>query len=364
MKVAPEQLTPGCLLLSHVVGKTNRPIIPKDTVLTEEHIRVLKTFLVEEVTVSPKLASGKAFNPKPLSHHQNKSANQENNPTLPSSFEAHYLDVVHRYQEIIEALQQNKPIDMPKIRRLLIPLLKRIDELKDRMYTLPQYVTPETYSAHHSVSVGILSAFVAKQLDYTEREWLQIGLSGVLSDIGMSKIDETILHKKESLTVNEMEKIKAHPIYSYRLIEQSPLLTQSAKLAVLQHHERRDGSGYPLGLRNDKIQPYAQIIAVCDIYHAMTSDRSFQEKTTPFSVVEELEVGQFTRLDPIVVQAFKNSILHFSVGKKVVLSNHEKAEIVFVDSDHPTSPMVRLLSNGEIVSLKELPEIHILEFLS
>lgn len=364
MKVAPDQLKPGCLLLSHVLGKTNRPIIPKDTVLTEEHIDVLKTFLIKEVNVSTKLASGETFNPKPLSFQKQKNQEKSKRPTLSKQlFEDHYLDVVDHYQDMFKAWQQNVPVNMPDIRKLLVPLLNRIDELKERVYTLHHYVTPDNYFYHHSVSVGLLSAFIAKQMDYLDHEWIQIGLAGALSDIGMAKIDEDILHKNKSLTDREIEKIKAHPIYSYRLIEKSPLMTQSAKLAVLQHHERRDGSGYPLGLRNNKIEPYAQIIAVCDIYHAMTSNRHFQEKTSPFLVFEKLEAEQFSRIDPVVVHTFKKSIAHFSIGTKVRLSNGEQAEIIFTDPRLLTRPMVRLVDNGEILALKDLPNVHILEVL-
>lgn len=365
MRVTPDQLRPGCLLLNHVKGKTAHPIISKDTVLTAEHIHVLKRFLIEEVNVSPKLASGERFIPKPSSSQKKKIVESVKESALAKeSFDEHYLKTVDYFKTVFKEWQLNVPIDMVNIRKQLIPLLNRINELKDRIFTLHQYANTDNYIYHHCVSVGLLSAFLAKQMDYPESEWLQVGLAGALSDSGMSKVNENILHKSNSLTEKESEKIKSHPVYSYRLIENSPLMTQAAKTAVLQHHERRDGSGYPIGLKGHKIQPYAQIIAVCDSYHAMTCDRYFQSKTSPFLVVEELETEQFTRLDPFVVQSFKQSIAHFSIGTKVKLSNAEQAEIIFTDSNQPTRPMVKLLSSGEILPLKDMPDVHILEVLS
>ena len=360
MNVAPSQLIPGCLLLNDVKGKSNQPIIPKDTVLTEEHIKFLQAFLVKSVNVSKELATGETFVPKnnqKENGNSRKSIKQEDFP----SFEEHYLAVIHEFKKHFTSWQNYMPLNMPEIRQFLVPLIKRVNELKEKIYRIQQHVTTDDYFYHHCITVGLLSAFLAKQIGYLEHEWTQVGLAGVLSDTGMAKLDKEMLYKDTPLTFQEMKKVKNHPTYSYRLIEKSPIITQTVKLAVLQHHERMDGSGYPLGLNGRKIHPYARIIAVCDTFHAMTNKRYYKDKKSPFLALDDLDKEQFSGLDPTVVHTFIKSIAYLSIGAKVRLSNQSIAEIVFIEDNHPTKPMVKLEDTGEIISLKNRTDLHILE---
>src|SRR5699024_4779276 len=119
---------------------------------------------------------------------------------------------------------------------------------------------------HHGVSVAILSAYIDKKMGFSKDKCLQHGLSCFLCDISMAKIRPDIRFKTDVLNDAEYQEVKKHPIYSYRMIEQQPTVSHAAKLGILQHHERVDGSGYPLGLKKNKIHRFARIIAVCDIY--------------------------------------------------------------------------------------------------
>lgn len=357
MKVDLDQIKPGCILVQDVIGKTNKPLISKDTVLTEEHINMLKAFLIDTVYVSPTLSSGEPF------IALNSINNTKSFIPLNSTFEEQYMNVVDQFEVMFKSWQKNLPVDIPEIRKIVVPLLTQINKFKSDIYILPSLVTPEKYLYHHSIAVGLLSALLAKKMNYLEHEWIQIGLAGVLSDVGMSKVDPSILLKSNGLTSWEVEEVNAHPLYSYRLIEESPLLTKASKIAILQHHERRNGSGYPLGLTDNTIQPYAQIIAVCDIYHAMVCNRHFQGGISPFLALEQLGSDRFTSLDPNVVQTFLTSIASFSIGMKVKLSNGLEGEIVFIEENNPTKPMVRLMKDNTIITLEDEHGLYIQDIL-
>ncbi|MFD1040327.1 HD-GYP domain-containing protein [Virgibacillus byunsanensis] len=365
MRVQPSQLVSGCVLLTDVMGKTHKPIVQKNTVLTEQHILLLQKFLIETVDVSGKLSDGKEFVPKMAEQEKNtkKTATSELSSSYPDSFEEHYDQVVANYKKMFTSWQSNVAIDMPLARQLLIPLFERVDTTNSAVYTLHHYATKKDYFYHHCVSVGILSAYLAKKMGYKKGEWLQVGLAGFLCDSGMAKIDPSIVTKTSALNLTELEEIKKHPTYSYRLVEHIPTITKAVKLAVLQHHERRDGSGYPLGLAKRKIHMYARIIAVCDMYHAMTCERLYKEKLSPFKVIEEIQKEQYSKLDPEVVQLFIESLSNFSIGTRVKLSNNKIAEIVFVESKQPTRPMVRLDGENEIITLKNESSLYINEIL-
>lgn len=200
-------------------------------------------------------------------------------------------------------------------------------------------------------------------MGFEKGEWLQIGLAGLLSDCGMTRIDLNIVKKDSSLTAAELDEIKKHPTYSYRIIEKLRAITQPVKLAVLQHHERIDGSGYPLGLSQENIHMYARIVGVSDIYHAMTSDRLYKQRQSPFRVMEEIQREQFSKLDPQVVSTFIESLSDFSIGTKVRLSDDRMGKIIFIDAKKPTRPMVQIINNEEIIDLQSTPELFIDEIL-
>ncbi|MUK88124.1 HD domain-containing protein [Ornithinibacillus sp. L9] len=365
MRVSPSQLVHGCVLLKDVVGKTNRPIIPKKTVLTNKHINVLERFLVEKVEVSERLHDGKVYIPKPESKKEEHVMEEHKEIDISTfSFKEHYFYVVENYQKLFDNWRNNAPIDMLVVRNLVIPLIERMDDIGSAIYSLHRYTNKIDYFYHHSVSVAIIAAFLGKKLGYEKGEWIQLGLAGFLSDAGMAKLSPGLFKKAGSLTHSERAEMIKHPTYSYRLLEQNSSVSYAIKLAVLQHHERIDGSGYPLGLSKDKIHQYAMIIAVCDIYHAMTSDRIYKEKQSPFKVIEELQREQYTKLDLTVVQTFIEALSNFSIGTTVKLSNSMIGQIVFMDDKSPTRPIVKLIEQDSIISLKDEKDLFIDEIVN
>src|SRR5690625_4436018 len=179
----------------------------------------------------------------------------------------------------------------------------------------------------------------------------------------MAKVDPNILDKENVLTYIEREEINKHPSYSYLLVKPIQTIKESVKLAVLQHHERLDGSGYPLGLVGDQINQYARIIAVCDTYHAMTSERKYQKRQSPFKVMEELRKDQFLKFDPHIVQIFIKSFMNLSLGEKVKLSNHQVGKITFIDMDNLMTPLIMLEDDERIYSLKDDHTVFISDFI-
>ncbi|WP_217588419.1 HD-GYP domain-containing protein [Lentibacillus saliphilus] len=363
MHINVSQLKPGDVVLKEIVGRSGKPIVQKKTVLTAEHISVLKLFQIESVSiVKGEFVSEQAeadTTDEPPAQNQNDLEIDRDE----KSFQAHYKTVVAGFKKHFNKWQNQVPVDLPALRKLFLPLIERVDDVGQAVYKLHHLATKQDYLYHHAVSVGVLSSFLGRKMGYPKGEWLQIGLAGLLSDCGMAKIDATILEKTVPLTDAEFNIIKAHPTHSYYMIEKLPTLSQPVKLAVLQHHERQDGQGYPLGLKGSQIQMYARIVAVCDMYHAMTCERTYREKTSPFKVIELLEREQFKNLDPNVVQTFINNLYNVTVGIKVVLSNHRVGDIVFVDNQNPTRPMVRMDDDDSFIALKDHPDLFISDIL-
>lgn len=367
MRVHPDELVTGCLITKDVMGKTLQPIIPRNTVVKDIHITVLKKFMVKEVTVSPKLVNGDPFEPESKIEdepeqdqgNQNSHTNEEDS----WSFIDYYLHSVKQTKILFEGWQAGTPVDIVKIRDHLIPLIRISEQSPELIFSVHHYSNKDMYLYHHMVTMALLANLLASKKKYKQGECFQVALAAYLSDAGMAKMDEKILNKQSPLNSQEFNEVKRHPIYSYRMIENLTTVTRPVKLGVLQHHERLDGSGYPMGIDQERIHPFARIIAVADMFHAMTSERNYRTKQSPFKVIEEIRHFQFGKLDPDIVQVFIHSLTNFTNGTQVQLSDHSRGEIVFIDRKHPTRPMVRL-EDGNIIDLKQHSSIYIQDIIT
>ena len=211
-------------------------------------------------------------------------------------------------------------------------ILGRLRELEER----------DDYTFNHSMNVCMLSTMVGKWLGYNQVELKQLSLAGLFHDIGKLRISDDIINKPGKLTEEEFEIIKKHPIYGYNCINEAVGISKNVALGVLQHHEREDGQGYPYGVSGDKIHEFAKVIGICDIYDAMTSDRVYKKKESPFYVAEHLDEGSFKNLDPKITRMFLDNISKFYVGNVVKLSNGEVGEIVYVHPHEATKPIVKV----------------------
>jgi HD-GYP domain-containing protein (c-di-GMP phosphodiesterase class II) len=360
LRVKVSQLQEGCILSEDVLAKSNKPIIQKNTILNSFLLTVLKKFLIEDVYVESVLVNGEPFKPGEVIKNNDKQQEKrvEEKEIIPL-----YLKAVQHYKRVFQTWQSGLPVDIGEIRTIVIPLLDKLIESKNELFSLYRYTTKEDYLYHHAISVGLLAGFIAKNLNYNKGDYYQIALAGVLCDCGMAKIAPKLLTKSSALTPDEYKEIKQHTVYGYKMVQKIPALQEGAKLAVLQHHERNDGSGYPFGMDNKKIHPYSKIVAVADVYHAMISERLYRTKQSPFKALEQLQFDCFGKLSMEIVRVLLDSLTAFNIGTKIKLSNGETAEIIFIHPDNPTRPMVKSLETNRFISLTENRNIHIEEVI-
>lgn len=350
------QVREGCIISEDVFSLTNKPIIPKKTVITDQHINILKSFLIKTINIESTLINGASF-------HQGEKILEQNEQINESSTGAIYLKSVKEFKDIFKGWQSGLPIDISKIRKLIIPLLDAFSSKINETFTLHHYSTKTEYMYHHCVAVSLLSAFLGKMMGYSKAELTQLAIAGLLSDCGMAKVDPKVLSKTASLTLEEFNEVKQHSTHSFKMIKNVTAIKDDVKIAVLQHHERIDGSGYPLGLDSKQIHPYSKIIAVADVYHAMISERPYRSKQSPFKVLEQIIQDNFGKFDLQVIHALTTGITNFSIGTKVQLSNSCIGEIVFIDQKNPTRPMIKLIDSNEIIQLVNHRDIFIEEIL-
>lgn len=233
------------------------------------------------------------------------------------------------------------------------------------------YSTVDSYIYAHSVNVAIYSAVIASAKNLPERELEEIALCGLLHDIGMVKYLE-IANKPQKLSESEYKEIKKHSEIATHYINKLKLPYElKSKLAriIPQVHERCNGSGYPKGLDAQQIDSVAKLIAIADVYEAMTHPRPYRERILPHEAVVSLVKQAQDELDSQLVKIFVDRVSIFPVGSYVKLNTLEIAKVVATNPSFPVRPKVKVIltadnqptKSSEIINLAEVSSIAIVE---
>lgn len=231
-------------------------------------------------------------------------------------------------------------------------LMKAIMENDAIAVDISNLKVSDEYTFKHSVDVATMSMIIARHYGLDEKEIYDIGIAGLLHDIGKSYIPNEILNKPAKLTDEEFEIIKKHSVFGYNILKEKEGINYQMSLGVLQHHEKMNGKGYPLGVKSDKIGLYPRILSVADIYDALVTKRTYKDAFSQRVAVEML-MSMTEELDIKIIQSFMECIILYPVGSIVNLSCGEKAKVVSNNPSCILRPKVVGLKTGKIYNLSE-----------
>lgn len=201
----------------------------------------------------------------------------------------------------------------------------------------------------HCLNVALISRMIGKWLKIPAQDLETLTFAGLLHDIGKSLIPEDLLNKQGKLTREEYDLLCQHAQLGYDLLRPLPL-DSHVKNAALMHHERCDGSGYPGKATTEEIDDYAHIIAIADVYDAMTAARTYRAPLCPFQVIAEFEKDGLQKYKPKYILTFLEHIASTYQNNHVLLSDGRAANIVLLNRHHLSKPLVQL-DNGECIDL-------------
>ena len=348
------QLRVGEVIAEDILANTKFPIVAENTKLTYEHLHIFDVFNITQVPVLRAID-------EMLEITQEEKAITNVKPAL--IFKRVYAECIVQFKKEFKGWEAGAKVDMTKLRGILLPLIEMVLDDRTIIFDLNEYSDPGEYLYHHCIATGLITGVIAQKLGYDRGVTIQLAIGGALADSGMAKIPSTIRDKKGALNETEFNEIRKHPIYSYQMIKDMPVLKQSVKAAVFQHHERLDGSGYPTGERGERIPMEAQIIAVADVFHAMTSERAYRAKQASFKVLEKIKEEEFGKFNLKVTDALLSVISDLTIGSRVLLSNLENGEVLYINSNAPTRPIIKLSRTGEMIDLQSLRHLHIQHIL-
>ncbi len=334
-----------------IIDRAGRVLIAKKSVLDDYAIEALKKMGVPGIYVREGEENARDMvNNAPLSM------------AMQDKFEKAYKkdlakvklseSVRKRVEEGIKYLYQdvNSPDFTDATKTVTNDLMRAIDDNDAVAVDISALKVSDEYTFKHSVDVATMSMIVAKRYGFDEKQVYEIGISGLLHDIGKSKIPDEVLNKAGKLTDEEFAVMKKHSVFGYHILTDKDDLSGDIRLGVLQHHEKLNGKGYPLGIEMPRISPFARIISVVDIYDALVTERPYKKAFSPRDAVEMI-MSMTSELDVDVMRCFMESVILYPVGTDVELSNGENARVVENSPFTVLRPKVLGLTTGKVYDL-------------
>jgi len=274
-------------------------------------------------------------------------------------FDIKNASFVEETKNVFSKIKSGDKIELETIKEHIEESYDDLIRNNDVLMRLEQLKAMDDYTYEHSLRVSMLAAMIGKWIGYTEEEVKELALAGMMFDIGKLKVPDFIINREFKITSNEYKLIKKHPQFGYQILLKTKDVSDNVKYCSLQHHERIDGSGYPLRVKENQIHEFAKIVMVCDIYDAMISERPYRKKYSPFDAAEYISWNSGVTLDPRICYIFLTNLAEYYMGKKVILNTGKKGKIIFVDMEFPTRPVIQT-EDGNIIKLIENKHIRII----
>ena len=343
-------LKPGMVLADDVVSYKNDIILSANTVLDELMIAKLERHSIMCVSIKePSDFATTHFEKVRLSPNFIK-------------FDEVYHNNLNAYKYMINTfLDTNMPVNISYLLQIhdnIKNCANTGEQLLDFLYNMIPNEDEFTYA--HCLNAALISTVFGTWLCLPTDDIKTLTLCGFFYDIGKLKLPPEIIWKPGKLTDFEYSWVKSHTTLGYDLIKNQKLNPHVIN-ATLMHHERADGSGYPNGLFDSAIDPFAKYIAIVDAYDAMTSARTYRQSLNPFQVIANFEDMGYHKFDSAVLKQILEHIANSQVGRTVRLNSDEIADIMLINKNDLSHPLIKL--HEELVDLSKQSELEIVSML-
>lgn len=333
--ITAQSCVTGMLLTEDICTDIGACLIPKGTVITEDLEKKVKRFRLKPIEVE---IYDDSLAVEEITGFDKNIKKRLMSTELTES----YVEAKQEIKDILDAINSGKHLDVRNVDNALVSIKENVHDSFDVLKCIDSIRTVDEYTFAHCVNVSLLAMTLARWLGMDNTEVEEIAKSGLLHDVGKAKVNADILNRKGSLIPEEFEEMKKHTTYGYRIIETMHDISKGIKMGVLMHHERTDGSGYPMGAKGDQIHQYAKVIAIADVYDAMTSDKVYSRRRSVFEVLRYMQDEMANLLDRAMLNVFVERIVCHYIGDYVMLNTGEIGELMHVNPRFPLKPIVQV----------------------
>lgn len=363
IKTATKDLSAGMVTAEPVYSKTGQLLFPANTILTSQQITYLEYYGVESISVIPEkdINDASLDSASPVSEATQETYAQK----VKKSRKFHEFKVDFNkktnmlkdyYKKLIDKKEPLEPDALlDQVSSLYSNHLTSLSVF-DMLHNMRQ-IDDTTYA--HSINVAIISRMMGEWLDISGEDLEALTLAGLLHDLGKCLVDPKILTKPGPLTDEELRQIQEHPNLGLKVLRENQSdIDERVCSAVLMHHERCDGSGYPSGLKGNEISDFAKIVAIADVYDAMTSNRCYRKGICPFEVISTFERKGFERYETKYLLPFLHHIIDTYIGNSVLLNDGSSGKIIMINRQFLARPIVSTAA-VTYLDLSKHPELYI-----
>lgn len=346
-KVDISELIPGMIVAENVMSFRNQLLYPAGYRLTDKAITKLTFYSIPFVCVEDE---NDRFT---YSEMKSYSERVRSTPEFQQFAEEFEKDVYKFKNFLNDVVEKNAPLDINDILQDTLALLHNSTNnihILEMISNMRQY-DDSTYA--HSINVALISNLLATWLHMDEPSVFLATQCGLLHDIGKLKVPDSIIKKPGRLTDAEYNIVKTHPFSGYEILYAKKMNPHISNCAMM-HHERTDGSGYPFGLMDDKIDIYAKIVAIADVYDAMTSARIYRGAMCPFKVIDIMEKEGLSKYDTGYLLVFIENIINTYIKSYVRLSDGRSGEVILINKQMLSRPLIR--SGSQYIDLSKEPD--------
>jgi putative nucleotidyltransferase with HDIG domain len=344
MKQVPiSELTPGMVTAADIMSYDMQLIVPKGVVLTENIISRFEGYSVYYAQIEDNIADELS---KPIVDVEAP----DNEPFIRFSQEYERCSV-HFKDSLMNSLYRNEPFRANDILRETMALLTQ-DGCEINIFDMLLGLTHKESSIYdHCIGTALTANMLSKWLHFSEADQMMVTACGLFHDVGMVMLPQGLTSKPGKLTSSEYEIVKTHTTEGFHLLGRYRSIPEPVKNAALMHHEKCDGSGYPYGLKGDEIDKFSKIITIADIFNAMTNQRSYRTAICPFTVIKFFEDDGIQKYDMKYILTFLENVANSYLNHRVTLSNGMEGNVIFINHDHFSQPVVRT-NNNQIINLE------------
>lgn len=269
-------------------------------------------------------------------------------PAAPTTAFVDLLNVLAR--DMVDKLIFERRIDENTIQLLVKDVISELSHQSNVMQLLTTAYSVSRYLLSHMVNVSLFSMRVAAEMKLTSREITDISIGAILHDIGMVMVPVGLWTTRRELNPTARSEVQKHTLLGAQLIRETPNTREAWAVPALEHHERLDGGGYPSGKPGDQLSVASRIVQICDVYEAMTSDRSYRYAKFPDMSMKHI-LGSPDQFDRDIAQVFCKSLGFYPEGYNVKLSTGEQGVVVSSNPKNVFRPVIRLLTDAKGASL-------------
>lgn len=352
-----DNLRIGMIVAEDIRTKGGQLVVPRGSTLSQQMIQHMKYYKISSAVILPNEVTIAASHPKEgdkeTSYASRLRASEEFR-----EFRKDYMISADIFRtQLTDFVNGDNSLDTD----LLLHNTMQLFEYNRRSFSLldmlhnTRNIDDSTYV--HSINVGVISRLIGVWSHVPEDQLDVLTLCGLLHDIGKTQVPSEIIEKPGRLTAEEYEIIKSHTALGYRMIE-AENMDHRIKNAILMHHERFDGSGYPFGLTGERIDTFASIVAIADVYDALTSDRVYRTAVCPFEVIAIFENDGLQKYNPNYILTFLEHMALTYIGNNVRLNDGSTGRIMRIDERRLTRPLIQL-ADGSFADLTKQLDLYV-----